>query len=220
MVVFDMKVDAVFLCCLIPSINYRRPILRTNNPLALATPGTQRKGNFLKEIWRYTKKKKSSYPACPSSQKSTPRFSTTFWKMVPAFYGPWNEIHLCFDLGVVSPTKKRSKKDFFKDLFHLPDQRPSTQRRAPFRGSFCGLSFFTRTRKLDNKWRQLSLRPETSRGPSILLKIDWKMSHNFIFGKTFVKSLRISDIYRVLIANLTTFFYETVSGDFPTLWPA
>ena len=218
MVVFDMKVDAVFLCCLIPSINYRRPILRTNNPLALATPGTQRKGNFLKEIWRYTKKKKSSYPACPSSQKSTPRFSTTFWKMVPAFYGPWNEIHLC-DLGVVSPRKKKIQKGLFQRLVP-PTRSKAIHPTGPFRGSFCGLSFFTRTRKLDNKWRQLSLRPETSRGPGILLKIHWKMSQKFNSEKTFVKSLEISDIDRALIANLTTFFYETVSGDFPTLWPA
>merc|ERR1719367_103757 len=47
--VFDMKVDAVFLLPI--GINYRRPILRTNNPLAFGTSGTQRKGNFLKEIF-------------------------------------------------------------------------------------------------------------------------------------------------------------------------
>ena len=128
MAVFDMKVDAVFLCCLIPSINYRRPILRTNNPLALATPGTQRKGNFLKEIWRY--KEKEVIISCLSfiPKKYSPIFYYFLENGTSILLAVKRNSFVLRPWCRVSQEKKRSKKDFFKDLFHLPDQRPSTQR--------------------------------------------------------------------------------------------
>ena len=80
-------------------------------------------------------------------KKVPPNFLLLFGKWYQHFMGRETKFICASTLVSSLPGKKRSKKDFFKDLFHLLDQRPSPPNGPLFKGSFCGLSFFHEDKK-------------------------------------------------------------------------